>query len=184
MAVSAVSLKSAWQKIPPSIRAFGKRALMLLVGWIILYNTLLKPYRIPDRWLSNLTAKATAAFMTQVYKPSGFMEKDGWACVTMNNRSIIRIGDPCNALDLFVLYLGFMLCIPRSKQRMLLFSIGGLVAIFAINVLRCAALAWMALQNHDWIEFAHKYVFTAIVYCCIFAGWVWYAKDHKLKSDL
>ena len=171
--------KSQLNNVPPPVRLFAKRALLLLLSWILMYHVILKPYRIPDRWLSNSTATSTAKLLSLWYAPASFIEKDGWACVVINERSAIRIGDPCNGLDLIILYIGFMICMPTSKKRLLTFSILGTAAIFLLNVLRCAVLAWLSLNKHEWIDFAHKYAFTAIVYCCIFYGWVLYIKQYK-----
>jgi exosortase/archaeosortase family protein len=177
-----VTVKSRFDKVPAPARLFAKRALLLFAAWILIYYGLLKPYRIPDRWLSNITAGATANLLNLLYAPATSTEIKGWSCVIMNSRSVIRVGDPCNGLDLFVLYCGFMLCVPTSKKRLLLFSLAGFAVIFILNVLRCSALAWLALNKHQWVEFAHKYAFTAIVYCTIFYGWVLYTKKYNIKD--
>jgi exosortase family protein XrtF len=172
-------IKTERKNIPAPVKLFAKRALLLLVGWIFVYHVALKPYRIPDRLLSNTTAMATANFLNLCYAPASFIEKDGWASVTINNKSVIRIGDPCNALDLIALYIGFILCLPTNAKRMLLFIAGGIMCIFILNTFRCTALAWLAINKQTWVDFAHKYAFTAIVYCTIFYGWILYVKNDK-----
>ena len=178
----AIRRNNQLDKIPAPVKLFAKKALFLLAAWILIYHILLKPYRIPDRLLSNITAAATAKLLGVWYAPASFIEIDGWSCVVMNSTSVIRIGDPCNGLDLMALYIGFLLCIPTSGKRLLLFASTGVVAIFLLNVLRCSALAWLALNKHEWVNFAHKYAFTAIVYCCIFYGWILYTKTYGGKQ--
>jgi exosortase/archaeosortase family protein len=72
--------------------------------------------------------------------------------------------------------VGFLLCIPASAKRKLLFAAAGVSAIFLLNILRCNALAWLSIHQHQWLNFAHKYVFTALAYLSIFYGWLLYAK--------
>ena len=178
----SLPIKTQLNSVPAPVKLFAKRALLLLAVWVLIYHVALKPYRIPDRLLSNATATSTAKLLSAWYEPATFMEKDGWACVIINNTSIIRIGDPCNALDLMALYIGFILCIPTKAKRMLLFITGGIIAIFILNTLRCNALAWLAIHKNGWVDFAHKYAFTAIVYCAIFYGWIMYTNKSKLKD--
>ncbi|CAN5735511.1 hypothetical protein BH10BAC3_BH10BAC3_31070 [soil metagenome] len=175
----SVPIKTQLTNIPAPVKLFAKRAILLLAVWVLIYHVALKPHRIPDRLLSNTTATATAALLSAWYEPATFIEKDGWACVIINNTSVIRIGDPCNALDLMALYIGFILCIPTNAKRVLLFIAGGIIAIFILNTLRCNALAWLAINKNEWVDFAHKYAFTAIVYCVIFYGWVLYTNKYK-----
>lgn len=167
------------QQIPAPVKTFLLRALVLVMAWCLVYIGLLKPQRVPDRWLSNTTAAATAKALSIGYAPARFAEKDGFACVVMGERSVIRIGDPCNALDLMALYVAFIICLPSAVKRMLLFSVSGIAAIFVLNVLRCYSLAWITINKNEWLDFAHKYAFTAIVYCFIFYGWIVYLRSKK-----
>ena len=176
------SAKKRSIEIPAAVKSFATRGLLLLFAWIIFYHLLLKPHRIPDRWLSNTTAAGTAKLLSTWYAPAYNLDKDGFACVFIGQRPVIRIGDPCNALDLMALYIAFIICIPSTKKRMLAFSAAGIVVIFLLNILRCNALTWISLQKHEWLDFAHKYLFTAIVYAFIFWGWILYTAKASLKK--
>lgn len=177
--MSSIAIHSNLEKIPPAVKQFAKRGLFLFAGWIILYHVCLKPFRIPDHWLSNTTGIATAKLLTSWYAPATFIEKDSFACVFIDGRSVIRIGDPCNALDLMVLYAAFIICLPTTKKRMISFIISGIVAIFVLNILRCNALVWLAINRNELVDFAHKYAFSAIVYCAIFYGWILYTRNYR-----
>lgn len=179
----SISIKEQINKLPPAVRLFTKRASILLLVWILIYYPLLQPARIPDRWISNVTASGTAKLLSMWYAPATAMEQNKMAVVAIDDRSVIRIGDPCNAFDLFVLYIAFLLCLPTDKKRMLLFGIGGICAIFMLNLIRCNALVWIALNQREWLDVAHKYIFTAIVYCCIFYGWMLYTKNYHLSNE-
>jgi exosortase/archaeosortase family protein len=100
--------------------------------------------------------------------------------IIINGRRGVGIADPCNALELYVLYFGFLLCLPASYKRLLLFTIGGFLMIFCLNILRCVGLIYLNLYQNTWAGFAHHYLFKLIVYAAVFGGWVWYSK--KLKS--
>ena len=86
------------------------------------------------------------------------------------------VADPCNALELYVLYLGFLFSFPASLKRVLLFSIVGIVVIYSANIIRLAALASMNIHRIKAIDMAHHYVFKLIVYGLIFGLWVLFTK--------
>ncbi|HWB28260.1 MAG TPA: exosortase/archaeosortase family protein [Chitinophagaceae bacterium] len=182
-------IKQYWQEVPASVKIFAKRALLLIAGWLLLYQLLLKPAGVPDRWLTHVTATSTVYVLNSWYG-HGFAATDGTmlnpvsgstdkiSFITYKNILRLRIADGCNALDLFMLYAGFLLCLPTGAARMTLFGITGVIAIFVLNILRLYALVLLAINLPGWLNFAHHYAFTIIVYCCIFAGWVFYAKSY------
>lgn len=179
-----LQLKENYKKIPVSVRLFAKRALLLITGWVLLYHLVLQPQRVPDRWLTNVTAGATAQVLSVLYSPATYTEGIRNAVIFMNDKKVLLIGDNCNAFQLYILYIGFLLCIPTSAKRTVLFILGGIAGIFILNVLRCYALTWLNLNNPGWVNFAHKYAFTFIVYLCIFYGWVWYSKKYEAKETV
>ena len=167
--------------IPPVVKRFLLRALIIFICWKLLYHPFLFPVRVPDKQLTHITADVTA----WVYKiiiggeisitetPRGEFPK---AIFYINGQRGIGIADPCNGLELYVLYIGFLFCLPQPKKKMLLYITGGLAVIFVLNILRCVALAWLNLHDYAVADFAHHYLFKMIVYGVIFYLWVLYSK--------
>ena len=91
----------------------------------------------------------------------------------------MSIARQCNGLELIVLYLGFIICLPSSAKRMLIYSIVGIVVIYILNIIRAALLAVMYAESHSMTDFAHHYVFKIAIYAVVFYGWVLYMKKPK-----
>lgn len=154
------------------IKPFIIRGLALVIGWNLLYQLVLAPLGIPDNQITSAvqwgTAKALIPFFTDVHR-SG-------ASVFINHVQCINIAPQCNGLELMVLYMGFILCIPANLRKMILFSIAGLAVIYLLNVIRCTLLAWMYYKNLPLADFAHHYAFKLAIYAVVFYSWTLYVK--------
>jgi exosortase/archaeosortase family protein len=172
--------------MPLSVQLFAKRAFCLLFGWLLIYHAMLRPARLPDKWLTNTTTNVTVILLNQLYRPGfagrAYAEAPGTK-ITLYGNKVIYIADGCNALELYVLFTGFLFCLPAGAGRMAIFAAAGMAAIFVLNISRCYALTWMVLNRPGWVDFAHHYVFTLIVYACIFGMWVWYSKKHTPRHE-
>ena len=96
--------------------------------------------------------------------------------VTVNGVRKLSILDSCNALDIYVLYVAFLYCFPGSWKRRLLFITTGVPFILIVNVVRCAAIAWLNMNHRELVNITHHYIFTAVVYLLVFYLWVLYSK--------
>lgn len=168
-------LKSRYLGLPLNARIFLKRGIVLLVGWLLLYNLILKPIDIPDRQFTFLAQYCTAKILSLFYNDVQLAAPH----IFIGGRDIVVITNPCNGLELFVLYIGFLLCIPASRKRFWAFAIGGTIVIFVINILRCMGLAIMSYNHSTLTDFAHHYAFKLIVYAVTFLGWMLYSKKEK-----
>lgn len=186
------SIKQAYFDVPVDIKIFAKRAFLLIVSWVVLYNAILRPMRVPDKWLTDITAKATTGVANILYK-TGFkceatskLQLEGslrpGSDILYNNKPVLFIADGCNAFELYVLYLGFFLCLTTTMKRVLTFSLLGIIGIFILNVGRCFALAWSTLNYPSFVDFEHHYAFKLIVYGCVFWGWLTYAKKYNPRN--
>ncbi len=188
-----LSLKQTYNEIPASVKQFAKRALILLGAWLLMYHTVLKPHRIPDKWLTDETAKVTTFFLNSWYA-TGFSTQERphlaangdntpWAVIMLDGKQTLGIADACNALELYVLYIGFIFCIPTGAKRTAIFALAGVAIIFFLNITRLYALTWLSLTHPSFFDFAHHYAFTFIVYGCIFGMWVLYSKKYSPKNE-
>ncbi len=138
---------------------------------------------MPDRWLSNTTASATAKMISAWYQqPTTVIEKQNGSGILMNNRRVIFIAYNCDALELYLMYAGFLYCIPTTKKRFFVFAGIGVLTIFILNVLRCFILTLLNFNKPEWFGFAHHYAFSLVVYAFIFFGWYLYSKK-IIKPD-
>jgi exosortase/archaeosortase family protein len=186
-------LKQTLKEIPESVKSFSKRAVLLYIGWLAVYQLILVPTGEPDKWLTRLTADATVLSLNSFYasdftvdqpeKTLGDGKRHVVSAIMYNKVELMFIADGCNAFSLWALYTGFLFCIPASIKRIFIFTIGGTVSIFILNIGRCYALAWLCIKRPAWVNFTHHYIFTLIVYSCIFTLWVWYSKKYNAKDE-
>ncbi|MGB0524947.1 MAG: exosortase family protein XrtF [Flammeovirgaceae bacterium] len=104
------------------------------------------------------------------------------AYLLIDGRKVVFIADPCNALVIIALYVGFIIAYPGPLKTKIAFIIGGSIIVFLLNVLRVIALAFNQIYHASSLEFNHKYTFTFMVYAVVFAMWmVWANKYSSVK---
>lgn len=85
----------------------------------------------------------------------------------------VIVGEACDGLDVFFLYIAFFLAFPGSTRKKIAYIISGTVLIHALNYIRVVALAMIQYFAPQHLDFNHKYTFTYIIYAIIFV--LWYA---------
>lgn len=178
--------KKYTQSIPYAVKILLVKAFILFVIWKLMYHLWLGPTRIIDKPLTDITTASTVVFVKLFDKQntirwqSGIIPADKEfykANIYLNNKKILGIADPCNALELFVLFAGFLIVFPTNLKRLMFFLINGIVFIFCINVLRCSAMYWLNVTKSIFFDFAHHYLFKIIAYGAIFYSWILYTKS-------
>jgi exosortase family protein XrtF len=193
----AGTYQDKWHKVPLSVRRFILRAAIVLVVWKLLYLLFLLPARTLDRPLSHAVAHGATAMLNRITGT-----RDYWALSERGNvitddgptnmplddiyfrgKNIVSVEDGCNGLELFVLYTGFILCMPATWRRKLYFTLGGIVLIYIVNIIRCAGIAYMTIYYPKQAGFAHHYVFTFIVYGIIIGLWILFARNAQPSTQ-
>lgn len=186
---------SKWDSIPKSVKVFILKALTILVVWKLVYLTFLLPTRLIDKPLTYYVGSSTAWFLNTATNSNNYTTQSVVANVATDagltpmplqkvyfrGRDIVSIEDTCNALELFVLYAGFIICMPAKALRKVFFAGGGIVAIYIVNVLRCAGVTYIIIYDPKYADFAHHYVFTFVVYGFIIALWLIFSQKLDLK---
>lgn len=167
------------QIVPAKARPFIIKALALVIGWNLLYHLLLSPLGIPDTQLTAAVQYGTAKILSVFYAD---VAQHG-PSIFINGVQSINIAPQCNGLELIVLYLGFILCIPSDIRKTILFALAGIAGIYILNILRCSLLGWMYYADYSIADFAHHYAFKMVVYAAVFYGWVLYTRKPKLVAS-
>lgn len=167
------SFKKIYRELPLNLRRFLIRGAVLFIAWTLLYNLLLKPQEVPDRQLTHVIVLATSKVLTWFYP---LVEVKNDSVIYINGRDVIQIAPACNGLELLVLYIGFLLCIPTGKKRFWAFTLSGIIIVTILNIIRCVALAAMFYHKHAMADFAHHYLFKLAIYGVIFYLWVLYSR--------
>lgn len=161
--------------IPENARPFIIRAALLIIAWELLYNFVLRPSGIPDDQLTRIVQVGAMKLLSLFYTDIGADEN----VIVLNGSRAVSIARQCNGLELIVLYLGFIICLPSNAKRMISFGVIGTLIIYILNIIRTAILAVMYDINHSMTDFAHHYVFKIVIYAVVFLGWVLYMKKPK-----
>jgi exosortase family protein XrtF len=178
-------IKQTTAEIPTEVKHFVIKGALILLGWCLLYGLLLKPYNLVDPTLTKYTGKATVWLMQNFYhgQQTTAVYNIHAVVIYINNRQVLSIWDPCNALDLYVLFSGFMLCVPMGVKKTTAYILVGIISIFILNILRCLALVYLFYNHFGYTDIAHHYFFQLIVYAAIFLIWERYFKSFKGNNE-
>jgi exosortase/archaeosortase family protein len=189
-------IKKTWIEIPAEVQQFLKRALIIFIVWKLLYTFILFPINIPDKQLRNATSWGTVLLLKWKFQADDFQIKYinrvdpvnsyllAFDDIIKNNRKILGIADPCNGLELYILYIGFLFCFKPKLLKLLGFLIIGFTIIYVANILRCYFIALMNMQRFNLIDVAHHYVFKLIMYVIIFGLWMLFLRNNKQSFEL
>lgn len=136
--------------------------------------------------LTTLTSEHTTKLLMQFYsknlfklrigKPTNNIDYFGIS-ILKDNKYILGVSDPCNALELFILYVSFLFCISNiTLSRRLIFIVFGTFLIYILNIIRCVFLAMLVIEKNWYVDIAHHYLFKLLMYFIIFSLWVWCIK--------
>jgi len=186
-----------WQQIPAAVKQFLLKGILMLVVWKLLYLSLLFPTRVLDRPLTNTVGKLIVWGTNAITHPNDYTAKEELGreldidasarsvmqqSIYFDGRKVAGVYDSCNALELMVLYVGFIICIPAAPKRKWAFTLGGLAVIFVINVLRCIGVVYALRYYPQHADFIHHYLFELAVYATIIAMWLAFANKINANS--
>jgi len=174
-------IKATWHTIPSEVQRFLKRALAIFIVWKLIYHLFLFNGRVIDKPLTDWSTIGAEKIMQVFYPGSRLMVKEEctyptetptelvcFDFIVLNGKKIVGVADPCNALELYILYIGFLMSFPSSLKRVFAFSVIGIVVIYLSNIIRLATLAAMNMHCINAVDMAHHYVFKMLVYAIIF----------------
>lgn len=186
MKLNTTAFKKYWEEIPVSVRNFLITSIVLFSIWKVSYHVFLKPTRLIDVPLTVQTAKNTQQLLAAIYPKYSFTSEQiiptkkidfFGVYIIKDSKRIVGIFDPCNALEIFVIYIGFIICLPSNFKRMALYISLGIIGLYILNILRCSVLGILNFNKSNYVDFAHHYLFTMVVYIGIFLGWASYIKQ-------
>lgn len=167
-----MSFLNSFSKQDKFISLFILKALGLYFIWYLLYdNWLLK-----DGWVDNFLIDHlvnSTYFALELIGYTAFTYADA---VGVDGTHGVLIGAPCNGLELFALFSGFIILFPGKLIHKLIYIPIGLLIIHLLNIIRLVGLALVVVYSPDSLAFNHKYTFTIMVYGVIFLLWVVWIK--------
>ena len=150
-------------------------AILVYLGWFFGYEQwLAHDGRLDTALCTRLTAAGVAVLQTIGFAAT--VDPAVPALLLMNGQPAVVVGSPCNGLALYVLFGGFVLAYPGPGPHKLWFIPTGIFLLWALNILRVAALAINHAYAHHSVAFNHHYTFSFIVYGFIFGLWMLWAR--------
>ncbi|MBL7924993.1 MAG: exosortase family protein XrtF [Bacteroidia bacterium] len=155
-----------------AIVLFIVKAVFLYIFWFISYDYFIAPHGKLDTYL-NYRVATDAGYLLKLAGFEGSTQPgDRQTIVCIRQEEMVGVGNPCNGLELFVLFAGFIICFPGDWKNKWWFILAGSALIHLINVGRTVALALIQFKAPEYLDFNHHYTFTIIVYAFIFLFWI------------
>ncbi|MBS1581554.1 MAG: archaeosortase/exosortase family protein [Bacteroidetes bacterium] len=148
----------------------------LYAGWYLLYALVLHPWGALDRAVIDQLIRWSGAILralgyTLIPEPAN---AEQLRTIGVEGGHLLWIGDPCNGVGLFAVFLVFLIAYAGPWRHKLWFGALGLLSIHLVNALRVAALCIIVRIDYEWLNFNHDYTFYVIVYGWVFLLWyVW-----------
>lgn len=192
-----LKFNSLKNNIPLPIRLFLGKAFLFFVIWKIIYSFFLFDSQFIDNKLTMHVGESSVKFLNNLTSMSGFaaineaypevhygkIQEFNMSVIYHNGENILNIANACNGLELMVLYIGFIVCMPSKFRRKILYIIIGVILLDMINILRCVGLIYLREYFHTYFQFAHHYLFKIIVYASTFILWIVYSRKIQLKNE-
>ncbi|WP_159021706.1 exosortase family protein XrtF [Formosa sp. L2A11] len=110
-------------------------------------------------------------------------EGEQWVRLYLNNTYIIRVIEGCNAINVIVLFMSFIVAFASTLKKTVLYILGGTLLIYVVNVLRIAIISIALYYYPDSEHIIHGVLFPLIIYGMVFLLWViWMNYFVKIKK--
>lgn len=99
--------------------------------------------------------------------------------LTLDGKAVVNVFEGCNAINVSILFVAFLVAYKGKWVTTLLYAILGLVAIYVFNLIRVSGLFLVAKFYPDHLYYMHKFVFTGVIYAFVFGLWFLWVKKYS-----
>jgi exosortase H (IPTLxxWG-CTERM-specific) len=145
-------------------------ALFVAVVAVLFGVELLHPVQVAviEPWTSGL-AQLSAWLMTG-FDPD--VVSHGRVLQSQATGSGVSIEAGCNGVEAAIILVAGMVAFPAPWRLRLLGIAVGLVAVQTANLLRVVSLYYLNLWNREWFDFAHLYLWQALIMLDVLVVWL------------
>ncbi|HUH95622.1 MAG TPA: exosortase H [Casimicrobiaceae bacterium] len=145
------------------------------VGFLVLqaalFGTELTPWA--QHWFVTPWTNALAAISADVVKLfDSQVLAEGKVLQSLRNGFAVSIEAGCNGVEATIVLVAAMLAFPASWQRKLAGLAAGIVAVQGLNVIRVISLFYLGQWSASAFEFAHQYVWQALIMLDVLVIWL------------
>jgi exosortase H (IPTLxxWG-CTERM-specific) len=116
------------------------------------------------------TLATISAGIVKVFDP-GVMA-DGKVLQSGSNGFAVSIEAGCNGVEATIVLVAAILAFPAPWQRKLVGLAIGVVAVQGLNIIRVISLFYLGQWSFDAFEFAHQYVWQALIMLDVLIVWL------------
>jgi exosortase H (IPTLxxWG-CTERM-specific) len=131
-------------------------------------------------WTDSLAA--ISADIVKLFDPQ--VIADGKVLQSMRNGFAVSIEAGCNGVEATIVLVAAMLAFPAPWKRKLVGLAIGIVAVQGLNVVRVISLFYLGQWNLDAFEFAHLYVWQALIMLDVLIVWLMWVRTLPRTASL
>ena len=118
---------------------------------------------------TNTLARVSAGLVT-LFDPD--VVSNGKVLRSTSNNFAVSIEAGCNGVEATLVLLAAMLAFPASWSRKAIGLAAGIAAVQGLNVIRVISLFYLGQWNRDVFEWAHLYVWQALIMLDVLIVWL------------
>ena len=119
-------------------------------------------------WTNTLAALSAA--LVKVFDPQ--VLANGKVLQSASNGFSVSIEAGCNGVEATIVLVAAILAFPASWKRKLLGLAIGVIAVQGLNIVRVISLFYIGQWNFDVFEWAHLYVWQALIMLDVLIVWL------------
>lgn len=152
---------------------------VLCGAWFIGYEFFIKPQRLVDSYITYWVTVGVNLMLNisgyDAHYVLSYIPGNAFIYIEPFVKPVVRVGASCNGLELFALFICFMIAYPGKKVPKILFISGGLVIIHIANLFRTYWLVLLAYHRSVYYELFHRYILIFFIYGLVFGLWMLWA---------
>ena len=118
------------------------------------------------------TLASICAWLVTVFDPD--VMAIGKILRSTSNGFSVSIEAGCNGVEATIVLLAAILAFPAPWKNKLVGLVAGIAAVQGLNVVRVISLFYIGQWDRDWFEWAHLYVWQALIMLDVLIVWlVW-----------
>lgn len=90
----------------------------------------------------------------------------------VNQNYVARVVEGCNAISVLILFVAFVIAFKGNLKNTLLFTIGGSLLIYVLNIVRIALISIALYHYPEYEHLIHGVLFPLFIYGVVFLLWV------------
>jgi len=116
------------------------------------------------------TLASISASLVKLFDPNVIAQ--GKVLQSARNGFAVSIEAGCNGVEATIVLLAAILAFPASWKRKLLGLAIGVIAVQGLNIVRVISLFYLGQWNFDVFEWAHLYVWQALIMLDVMIVWL------------